>query len=338
MKAYDFNFQQWQQWCAEQGLPAFRAKQIFSWCAKGAQPQEMTNLPQSIIQSLARMGTGGVNISEVHRSSDGSEKYLYTCEDGHAVEGVLMQYQYGGSLCVSTQAGCRMGCRFCASGEQGLARNLTPGEMAGQLYAVTRLHQQRPFNHFVLMGCGEPLDNYENVVHFLKLVSDERGLNISLRNVSLSTCGLVERIDDLAQENLPITLCISLHAADDETRRKIMPIANRYAIADVIAATKRYEQKTSRRVVFEYILIHGVNDSPEDAKRLAALTAGMRKHINLIPFNGAKNGFTAPDAMTIAQFRATLEANHASVTVRRRIGADVEGACGQLRLKARDKR
>ncbi len=334
MKAYDFNLQQWQQWCTEQGQPAFRAKQIFAWCAKGVQPKEMTNLPKPLIRALEQMGMGGVRISEVHPSADGSEKYLYTCEDGHAMEGVLMQYQYGGSLCVSTQAGCRMGCRFCASGEQGLARNLTAGEMAGQLYAVTRLHGQRPFNHFVLMGCGEPLDNYENVVHFLKLVSDEHGMNISLRNVSLSTCGLVERMDDLAQENLPLTLCISLHAADDETRRKIMPIANRYAITDVIAAARRYEHRTSRRVVFEYILIHGVNDSVEDAKRLASITAGMRKHINLIPFNGAKNGFTAPDAMTIARFRATLEENHASVTVRRRIGADVEGACGQLRLKA----
>ena len=335
MKAYDFNLQQWQQWCTEQGQPAFRAKQIFAWCAKGVQPKEMTNLPKPLIRALEQMGMGGVRISEVHPSADGSEKYLYTCEDGHAMEGVLMQYQYGGSLCVSTQAGCRMGCRFCASGEQGLARTLTAGEMAGQLYAVTRLHGQRPFNHFVLMGCGEPLDNYDNVVHFLKLVSDEHGMNISLRNVSLSTCGLVERMDDLAQENLPLTLCISLHAADDETRRKIMPIANRYAITDVIAAARRYEHRTSRRVVFEYILIHGVNDSVEDAKRLASITAGMRKHINLIPFNGAKNGFTAPDAMTIARFRATLEENHASVTVRRRIGADVEGACGQLRLKAR---
>lgn len=333
MKLYDHSYDELLAYMQSIGQPAFRARQVLQWCAKGAAIQEMTNIPQKLQQKLLEIGTGGVTIAECHTAKDGSEKYLYTCEDGHAVEGVLMQYRYGGSLCVSTQAGCRMGCAFCASGVKGLVRNLTAGEMLGQLYAVIRQHGgERPFNHFVLMGCGEPLDNYDNVVKFLRLASQEQGLNLSLRNVSLSTCGLVPRIDQLAGEKLPITLCISLHASDDETRKRIMPIAQTYTVAEVIAAAKRYEQATARRVVFEYILIKGVNDAPEAARKLARLTAHMRKHINLIPLNGDLHGLRAPSPKEVERFYRTLSEMGASVTVRRTLGSDVQGACGQLRL------
>ena len=333
MKLYDLSYDELLAYLKSIGQPAFRAGQILQWCQKGTAIEGMTNLPQALREQLLAMGTGGVVISECHTAKDGSEKYLYTCADGHAVEGVLMQYRYGGSLCISTQAGCRMGCAFCASGSKGLARNLTPGEMLGQLYAVIGQHGgERPFNHFVLMGCGEPLDNYDNVVKFLRLASQERGLNLSLRNVSLSTCGLVDRMDALAAENLPITLCISLHASDDETRRRIMPIAQKYTVAEVVAAAKRYEQATARRVVFEYTLIRGVNDSPEAARKLVRLTAHMRKHINLIPLNGDLHDLRAPSSKEVERFYKTLCEMGASVTVRRTLGSDVQGACGQLRL------
>ena len=334
MKLYDLSYDELSDYLQSIGQKPFRAQQVVQWCTKGAAIEEMTNLPQSLRQTLAQMGTGGVRIAECHTARDGSEKYLYVCEDGHAVEGVLMQYRYGGSLCVSTQAGCRMGCAFCASGVKGLVRNLTAGEMLGQLYAVIRHHGgERPFNHFVLMGCGEPLDNYDHVVKFLHLASQEKGLNLSLRNVSLSTCGLVPQIDRLAAEGLPITLCISLHASDDETRRQIMPIARKYTVDEVVAAARRYERATARRVVFEYILIRGVNDTPEAARKLARLTAHMRKHINLIPLNGDLQGLQAPSPKAVERFYTILNEMGASVTVRRTLGSDVQGACGQLRLR-----
>jgi 23S rRNA (adenine2503-C2)-methyltransferase len=333
-KLYDLDFEALQGYAAAQGWPAYRAEQIFSWCAKGAPIDEMHNLGRDIREELKGLGLGGVEIAQRHKSADGSEKYLFRLGDGNAVEGVLMQYRHGGSLCISTQAGCAMGCVFCASGEGGLARNLTAGEMAGQLYAVARLYPNRPFNHVVLMGCGEPLDNLDAVLRFLSIVTHEKGMNLSMRNISLSTCGLVPEMDALARHKLALTLCVSLHASDDDTRRALMPIARRYAIDEVIDAARRYERATGRRVIFEYILIKGVNDSPQAAKRLIARTRGMRSHINLIALNeGAAGGMSPPDEAAMRHFLKVLTDGGASATLRRRLGADVAGACGQLRAR-----
>ena len=316
----------------EQGQPSYRAKQVMEWLRRGAAPQQMTNLPPRLIETLEEH-MGGVCMEEIHRSADGStEKYLFQCDDGNRIEGVLMQYEHGGSLCISTQAGCRMHCAFCASGLHGLARNLRVDELIGQIDAVRERYGKEALNHVVLMGCGEPFDNYENVVRFLHLLTSEEGRNFSARNISISTCGIVEKIDAFAQEKLPCVLCISLHAPNDEIRRQILPIARRYAIDDVIAAARRYDQATGRRVVFEYTLIHGLNDSPECAKELAHRTRGMRRHINLIPLNGNIGGFSAPPESRIQGFLAELKRQKVSATIRRTLGRDIAGACGQLRL------
>lgn len=333
MKLYDLEYQNLSALMADWQEPAFRAGQVFSWCAKGVPADQMRNLPKGLREKIAALGLGGLAIEQTHVSADGTKKFLFRCEDGHAVEGVLMQNNNGGTLCVSTQAGCRMGCAFCASTQLGLARNLTVGELCAQLYTVRRQEGTDSFTHVVLMGCGEPLDNYDNVLAFLRIISDARGLNLSLRNVSLSTCGLIEAIDQLAAERLPLTLCLSLHAPNDTLRQKIMPIARRYAIGDTVAAMKRYEQATSRRVVFEYILIDHFNDGPAQARELAELTRGIRKHINLIPLNQGVGDFRPPSPKRVQAFLKTLADLGASATVRRRQGDDVAGACGQLRLQ-----
>lgn len=328
MKLYDMTLEEIKQLLSSLGAPPYRAQQVFSWCAKGKKPAEMTNLPKELREKLSDIGTGGVEIVKHLVSKDTSEKFLFVCEDGNAIEGVLMNYEFGSTLCISTQAGCRMGCVFCASGQCGLARNLTPGELCGQLYAVGAI---KKFSNVVLMGCGEPLDNYENVVKFLKIVTSSEGLNLSARSISISTCGLADKIITLASEGLPVTLCISLHAADDEKRKKIMPIARKYSIIEVIEAAKRYDKKTGRRVVFEYALIDGFNDTRDDAQLLAKVTSGMRRHINLIPVNKGAGGFAPPSEKKIRDFEAVLRKARVSVTVRRTLGADIEGACGQLR-------
>lgn len=333
MKLYDHTYEQIQALLAAWDEPAFRAKQIFAWCAKGAPIEQMHNLPKALCQRLSLLGLGGMRIEQTHLSSDGTKKFLFRCEDGNAVEGVLMKNNNGGTLCISTQAGCRMGCAFCASTQLGLARNLTIGELCGQLYAVRRQEGEDSFTHVVLMGCGEPLDNYENVVAFLRIVSDARGLDLSLRHVSLSTCGLVPYIDRLAEEQLPITLCLSLHAPNDEIRHNIMPISKRYTIQETVAAMKRYEEKNSRRVVFEYTLISGVNDGLAHARELVHLTKGIRKHINLIPLNRGVGDFRPPSPARVQAFLKALTDLGVSATVRRRQGDDVAGACGQLRLQ-----
>ncbi len=337
MKLYDHTYEQMQALLTAWNEPAFRAKQIFAWCAKGVPVKEMHNLPKTLREKLSLLGVGGMQIEQTHRSADGTKKFLFRCEDGNAVEGVLMQNHHGGTLCISTQAGCRMGCAFCASTQLGLARNLTIGELCGQLYAVRRQEGENSFTHVVLMGCGEPLDNYGNVVSFLRIVSDARGMNLSLRNVSLSTCGLVPYIDRLAEEQLPITLCLSLHAPNDTIRHAIMPISKRYTIEETVAAMKRYEEKSSRRVVFEYTLIQGVNDSLSNARELAHLTRGIRKHINLIPLNQGVGAFQPPSSAKVHAFLRALTDLGVSATVRRRQGDDVAGACGQLRLQRQRK-
>lgn len=323
----------------QMGEKPFRAKQVYSWLHKGVEFEEMRNLPEALREKLRQSETAvGVRIEKNLRSAlDGTEKYLFALADGNVVEGVLMRYHYGNTLCISSQVGCRMGCAFCASTLEGCVRNLTAGEMLGQVAVVNRLHavgQARGVTNVVMMGSGEPLDNYDNVVRFLRLLSAPEGICISLRNVSVSTCGLADRIDDLARENLPITLCISLHAPSDEARRRIMPVAKRYDLERLMRACRAYEAKLGRRIVFEYALIEGVNTSLQDADRLAELLRGLNCHVNLIPLNDVpERNLAAPSGAGIEAFQKRLEARHISVTRRREMGADIEGACGQLRRK-----
>ncbi|MDE6870186.1 MAG: 23S rRNA (adenine(2503)-C(2))-methyltransferase RlmN, partial [Clostridia bacterium] len=264
-------------------------------------------------------------------------KYLYKLCDGNIIEGVLMKYKYGNTLCVSTQVGCRMNCAFCASGLDGLIRNLTAGEILGQVIAVNArnaIGEDRGVTNIVLMGSGEPLDNYDNVCKFLTLVSDEKGLNISKRNISLSTCGLCDRIRQLADDGYSPTMTISLHAPNDEMRKEIMPIAKKYSIADIIKAVKYYFEKTGRRIIFEYSMIAGKNDTEDCARQLAGVVKGLACHINLIPLNYVKErGLDGSNKKNIYRFMSVLEKQGVSVTVRRSMGSDIDGACGQLRRK-----
>ena len=320
------------------GQSAFRAKQLYQWLMRGVNYDGMTNLPKALRDELRARGPANpVRIlKSVVSRLDGTEKYLYELPDGNVIEGVTMRYSYGNTLCVSTQVGCRMGCRFCASTLDGCVRDLTPGELLGQIVAVNNHLRadgsDERISNVVLMGSGEPLDNYDNVVKFLRLMNREDGLHMSLRGVSLSTCGLVPRIYDLAEEGLPVTLCISLHAPDDDVRKKIMPIANRYAMEDILAACRNYIQKTGRRVIFEYALVAGVNCAPEHARALAARLRGMQCHVNLIPLNDVpERDLRAPSEAEIRAFTSELERLHISVSRRREMGDDIEGACGQLR-------
>ena len=318
----------------------FRAGQIAGWLARGADIGEMTNLSAALREQLSEVAVSNpVRVMDSFRSKiDETEKFLYALEDGNLIEGVLMRYHHGDTLCVSTQVGCRMGCAFCASTLEGRVRNLTPGEILGQVVCANRHIQAgdpgRRVHNIVLMGSGEPLDNYDNVVKFLRLVNDPKGLNISLRNISLSTCGLVRRMYDFAGEGLPVTLSLSLHAPNDEIRRQIMPVANAYGYEEVLTACKYYIEQTGRRVIFEYALIKNLNSDVHHAEELARRLRGMRCHVNLIPLNDVKERkLEAPDRRTVDAFLKRLELKHISATVRREMGADIEGACGQLRRK-----
>ena len=325
-------------WAREQGTPAFRGKQIFRWIHQGADFDEMTNLPLSLREKLAATAVAQPVSIRLKRVSalDGTVKFLYALKDGNCVEGVLMRYKYGVSLCISTQVGCRMGCRFCASTLEGLVRNLTAGEMLGQILQANRYlrEEKQTVSHVVLMGSGEPLDNYDEVIRFLRLMKEEDGVHLSLRNISLSTCGLVPRMKQLAGEGLPVTLCVSLHAPNDEIRRVTMPVANRYRISEILEACDEYAEKTGRRVIFEYALVDGLNAGEEQARELADLLRGRLCHVNLIPLNEVKErrlkGVTED---TVTRFLRTLENRHISATRRREMGDDIEGACGQLRRK-----
>ena len=327
------------EWIKAQGQPAFRGKQIFRWIHQGRDFDGMTNLPKELRERLRETCVAQPVSILLERVSalDGTVKFLFGLRDDNCVEGVLMRYKYGVSLCISTQVGCRMGCRFCASTLDGCVRNLTAGEMLGEILATNRYHEQRGgerVSHIVLMGSGEPLDNYENTVRFLRLLREEEGLRLSLRNVSLSTCGLVPQMRRFAEENLPVTLCVSLHAPNDEIRRRMMPIANLYAMEDILDACRYYVEKTGRRVIFEYALSAGVNSSESNAEELAERLRGMQCHVNLIPLNEVRErdmkGVTED---TVSRFMKTLEMHHISVTRRREMGDDIEGACGQLRRK-----
>ena len=324
-------------WCKEQGLPAFRGKQIFQWIHQGADFDEMTNLPLSLRQQLRQTAVAQpVSIIEERKSRiDDTVKFLFGLKDGNCVEGVLMRYHHGCTLCISTQVGCRMGCTFCASTLDGCVRSLTAGEMLGEILCANRyLKGESRVHNVVLMGSGEPLDNYDNVMRFLRLLREENGVNIGLRNVSLSTCGLVPKMYQLAEENLPVTLSVSLHAPNDDIRRKTMPIAKVYPMEELLAACRNYIEKTGRRVIFEYALVGGVNCEDEHAVELASRLRGMQCHVNLIPLNVVEErDLKGVTEKTVRRFMDKLESLHISVTRRREMGDDIEGACGQLRRK-----
>ncbi len=297
----------------------FRAGQIAGWLMRGAEIGEMTNLSAALRGRLDEVAVANpVRIMDSFKSKlDETEKFLYALNDGNLIEGVLMRYHHGDTLCVSTQVGCRMGCAFCASTLEGKVRNLTPGEILGQVVTANRHIQAsnpgRRVHNIVLMGSGEPLDNYDNVVKFLRLVNDPKGLNISLRNISLSTCGLVRRMYDFAREGLPVTLSLSLHAPNDEIRRQIMPVANAYSYEEVLTACKYYIEQTGRRVIFEYALIKNLNSDVRHAEELARRLRGMRCHVNLIPLNDVKERkLEAPDRRTVDAFLKRLELKHIS--------------------------
>ncbi len=324
----------------ELGQPKYRGNQIFEGLYKGKRNfDEFTNLPKAFKEKLgekAFIPTATIRRKLVS-AIDGTVKYLYALHDSETVESVFMRYHHGNTMCISTQVGCRMGCAFCASTKAGLIRSLAPSEMLLQILEAERDLGERVSN-IVLMGMGEPLDNYDNVIKFLKLVNHEKGLNIGLRHISLSTCGLVDKIDRLADEGLPVTLSVSLHASDDETRKQTMPIAKRYTIKELLDSCRRYIDKTGRRISFEYALIAGVNDSKEDAHKLGKLLSGMICHVNLIPVNPIKEkNFKRSEKNTIKVFTETVETYKISVTVRRELGADINASCGQLRAEEAQK-
>ncbi|MDD6233457.1 23S rRNA (adenine(2503)-C(2))-methyltransferase RlmN [Frisingicoccus sp.] len=315
----------------------FRARQIYDWmhvkCVQNF--DEMTNLSKDLRQKLSENATlcpvekADCLISQI----DGTRKYLFRMEDGSIIESVLMKYKHGNSVCISSQVGCRMGCRFCASTLLGLERNLNTSEMLGQIYAIQRDTGERVSN-VVIMGTGEPLDNYDAVVRFIRMISDEKGLNISQRNITLSTCGIVPKIYQLADEHLQITLAISLHASDNEKRKSMMPIANKYDMDTLLEACRYYYETNGRRLTFEYSLARGVNDSPEDARALAKLLKGFMWHVNLIPINPVEErSYVQSDRKSIVNFKNSLEKYGGNVTIRREMGRDIQAACGQLRRR-----
>ena len=315
----------------------FRARQIYDWmhvkCVQNF--DEMTNLSKDLRQKLSENATlcpvekADCLISQI----DGTRKYLFRMEDGSIIESVLMKYKHGNSVCISSQVGCRMGCRFCASTLLGLERNLNTSEMLGQIYAIQRETGERGSN-VVIMGTGEPLDNYDAVVRFIRMISDEKGLNISQRNITLSTCGIVPKIYQLAEEHLQITLAISLHASDNEKRKSMMPIANKYDMDTLLEACRYYYETNGRRLTFEYSLARGVNDSPEDARALAKLLKGFMWHVNLIPINPVEErSYVQSDRKSIVNFKNSLEKYGGNVTIRREMGRDIQAACGQLRRR-----
>ena len=326
----------------EMGEKAFRAKQIYEWLhQKQAESfDEMSNLSAVLREKLKeRCVLTTLKMLEVQTSKiDGTQKYLFALPDGNVVESVLMKYKHGNSVCISSQVGCKMGCRFCASTIGGWTRNLLPSEMLEQIYRIQRLSGERVSN-VVVMGTGEPLDNYDNLLQFIRLLTDENGLHISQRNVTVSTCGIVPKMYELAEENLQITLAISLHASNQAKRAELMPIANKYSINEVLEACRNYFEKTGRRLTFEYSLVGGKNDTKEDAEELAHLIKGLNCHVNLIPVNPIKErDYVQSDKKVIENFKNKLEKYQINVTIRREMGRDIDGACGQLRKSYIDKK
>ena len=318
------------------GQPAFRAKQVFSWLHKGVRSyEEMSNLPKALRQTLENEYP--LHIPRVVRKQesqkDGTIKYLWELSDGNCVETVLMRYHYGNTVCISTEVGCRMGCAFCASTIGGLVRRLEPYEMLDEVL-FTQVESGLPISHVVLMGIGEPLDNFDNVMRFLELVNHPDGMNISMRHISLSTCGLVPMIDRLAEKKLQLSLAISLHGPNDEIRDRIMPVNKAYPIDVLLAACRRYYEATSRRIHFEYAMIDGVNDREADAKELLKRLKGLPAHVNMIPLNHVEESPLKPSTRAaVLKFQKLLEDGGVTATVRRTLGGDIDASCGQLRRK-----
>ncbi len=334
------DYEDLQQFMAALGEKPFRAKQLYQWMHEklAADLDEMTNLSKGLREKLKETCTY-TSLEVVERlvsDIDGTEKYLFRLSDGNVIESVLMRYHHGNSVCISSQVGCRMGCRFCASTLGGLTRNLMPSEMLDQIYRIQQVSGERVSN-IVVMGTGEPLDNYDNLLKFIQLLTDEHGLHISQRNVTVSTCGIVENIQRLAKEKLQITLAISLHASNQEKRKELMPIAYKYDIHEVLDATRYYFEQTGRRITFEYSLVGGINDTEEDARELSALVEDINCHVNLIPVNPIKErSYVQSNRAVIEAFKNKLEKNRINVTIRREMGRDINGACGQLRKSYMD--
>lgn len=330
------NFEELQTFVLEMGQKAFRSRQLYQWIHERlvCSFEEMTNLSKDFRETLEKHATIlGAKVVQRQTSKDGTSKFLMELSDGNHVESVLMKYKHGNSVCISTQVGCRMGCRFCASTVGGLVRSLRVSEMLDQIYEIQRITGERVSN-VILMGIGEPLDNYDNVVKFIRMLSDEHGLNISQRNLTISTCGLVEEIRRLAEEELTITLAISLHAPNDTLRQEMMPIAKKYSIDEIMAACRYYIEKAGRRITFEYSMVEGKNDSWKEAKELCSLLRGLNCHVNLIPLNPVEGRMgQRSERSHIEEFKLTLEKNHINVTIRREMGRDIDAACGQLRNK-----
>lgn len=324
----------------ELGLPAFRAGQIYDWLHKKlvGSFDEMSNLSKDLRSRLNESYYVTCLETETMQESkyDGTRKYLFKLRDGNYVESVLMRYHHGNSVCISSQVGCRMGCRFCASTLDGLTRNLEPSEMLDQIYRISADINERVSN-VVVMGTGEPMDNYDNLVKFIRMLTDEKGLNISQRNITVSSCGICENVRRLADEKLQITFALSLHAVTDEKRRELMPIANRYSIKELMDTCAYYFDRTGRRVTFEYSLVRDVNDTEEDANGLISLAAPIGAHINLIPVNPIKErDYRETEHSAVVAFKNKLEKNGVNATIRREMGRDIDGACGQLRKKKMD--
>lgn len=319
------------------GQPAFRAKQIFHWLHQKLVTEfsAMTDQPKALLAKLEEeYYIAAPVIQRRQQSRDGTVKYLFRLADGNCIETVVMRYNYGNTVCVSTQVGCRMGCRFCASTQAGRVRNLEAGEIAAEIYAAQKDIGER-ISHIVLMGIGEPLDNFGNVMDFLTIISSPEGVNIGMRNISLSTCGIVPQIDKLAEKKLQLTLSISLHAPNNAMRSQMMPVNDAYPVEELIAACRRYQKVTGRRISFEYSMVRGVNDSPATAKELAKLIRGMGAHVNLIPINPVDGSpYSATDAENVKRFQNMLTELGVNATVRRRLGSDISAACGQLRREA----
>ena len=337
-----FNLEQLTEELLKIGEKKFRAKQIYTWIHQKLADsfEEMTNLSKDLREKLkANYTLMDMEAVEVQTSKiDGTQKYLFRLHDGHVIESVLMKYHHGNSVCISSQVGCLMGCRFCASTIGGKVRDLSASEMLGQIYKIQKMSGERVHN-VVVMGTGEPLDNYENLLQFIRMLTDENGLNISQRNLTVSTCGIVPKIKALAKEKFQITLALSLHATTQEKRKQLMPIANKYELKEVLDACKEYYEETGRRMTFEYSLVAGVNDTKEDAENLTKLIGKFPCHVNLIPVNPIKErDFVQPDKAACQAFRNKLEKNGINATIRREMGRDIDGACGQLRKSYLDQR
>ena len=332
-----YTYEELQEEMTALGEKKFRAKQLYEWLhvKLAGSFDEMTNLSRELRERLNETYMIlPVELLERQESSlDGTNKYLFMLHDLNVVESVFMRYKHGNSVCISSQVGCRMGCRFCASTIGGLVRNLSASEMLGQVYAIQRITGERVSN-VVIMGTGEPLDNYENFLRFIRLLTDEHGLHISQRNVTVSTCGIVPKMRELAEEDLQITLALSLHGTTQEKRKELMPVANKYGLQDVLHACDEYFEKTGRRITFEYSLVHGVNDTDEDAAELVRILKPRNCHLNLIPVNPVKErSFVRPSRKNALNFKNKLEKSGINVTIRREMGADIDGACGQLRRR-----